>query len=234
MKRYLLKLSGEALIGKYEYGIDPDVVEEISSNIVEVSKTKNQLAVVVGGGNIFRGAGLAEAGIDRVTGDNIGMLATVINSLALQDAIEKLNVQCRVMSAVRINQISEDYIRRRAIRHLEKGRVVIFAAGTGNPFFTTDTAASLRAIEINADMVLKATKVDGVYDKDPVKYKDALLYKELTYNQVLNDELKVMDTTAVVLCKENNIPLRVFNMLKKDSLISIINGEDTGTIINKL
>ena len=159
------------------------------------------------------------------------MLATVINSLALQDAIEKLNVQCRVMSAVRINQISEDYIRRRAIRHLEKGRVVIFAAGTGNPFFTTDTAASLRAIEINADMVLKATKVDGVYDKDPVKYKDALLYKELTYNQVLNDELKVMDTTAVVLCKENNIPLRVFNMLKKDSLISIINGEDTGTII---
>jgi len=231
MKRYLLKLSGEALIGKYEYGIDPDVVEEISSNIVEVSKTKNQLAVVVGGGNIFRGAGLAEAGIDRVTGDNIGMLATVINSLALQDAIEKLNVQCRVMSAVRINQISEDYIRRRAIRHLEKGRVVIFAAGTGNPFFTTDTAASLRAIEINADMVLKATKVDGVYDKDPVKYKDALLYKELTYNQVLNDELKVMDTTAIVLCKENNIPLRVFNMLKKDSLISIINGEDTGTII---
>ena len=231
MKRYLLKLSGEALIGKYEYGIDPDVVEEISSNIVEVSKTKNQLAVVVGGGNIFRGAGLAEAGIDRVTGDNIGMLATVINSLALQDAIEKLNVQCRVMSAVRINQISEDYIRRRAIRHLEKGRVVIFAAGTGNPFFTTDTAASLRAIEINADMVLKATKVDGVYDKDPVKYKDALLYKELTYNQVLNDELKVMDTTAVVLCKENNIPLRVFNMLKKDSLMSIINGEDTGTII---
>ncbi len=231
MKRYLLKLSGEALIGKYDYGIDPDVVSEISSNIVEVSKTNNQLAVVVGGGNIFRGAGLAEAGLDRVTGDNIGMLATVINSLALQDAIEKLNVQCRVMSAVRINQISEDYIRRRAIRHLEKNRVVIFAAGTGNPFFTTDTAASLRAIEINADMVLKATKVDGVYDKDPIKHKDAKLYKELTYNQVLNDELKVMDTTAVVLCKENNIPLRVFNMLKKGSLISIINGENTGTII---
>ena len=231
MKRYLLKLSGEALIGKYDYGIDPDVVSEISSNIVEVSKTNNQLAVVVGGGNIFRGAGLAEAGLDRVTGDNIGMLATVINSLALQDAIEKLDVQCRVMSAVRINQISEDYIRRRAIRHLEKDRVVIFAAGTGNPFFTTDTAASLRAIEINADMVLKATKVDGVYDKDPKKHKDAKLYKELTYNQVLNDELKVMDTTAVVLCKENNIPLRVFNMLKKGSLISIINGENTGTII---
>ncbi len=231
MKRYLLKLSGEALIGKYNYGIDPDIVNDISSNIVEVNKTKNQLAVVVGGGNIFRGAGLAEAGLDRVTGDNIGMLATVINSLALQDAIEKLGVQCRVMSAVRINQISEDYIRRRAIRHLEKNRVVIFAAGTGNPFFTTDTAASLRAIEINADMVLKATKVDGVYDKDPEKYKDAKLYKELTYNQVLHDELKVMDTTAVVLCKENNIPLRVFNMLKKGTLMSIINGEGAGTII---
>ncbi|MDG2171168.1 MAG: UMP kinase [Gammaproteobacteria bacterium] len=231
MKRYLLKLSGEALIGKYEYGIDPDVVSEISSNIVEVSNTGNQLALVVGGGNIFRGAGLAEAGIDRVTGDNIGMLATVINSLALQDAIEKLGVQCRVMSAVRINQISEDYIRRRAIRHLEKNRIVIFAAGTGNPFFTTDTAASLRAIEINANMVLKATKVDGVYDKDPVKHKDAKLYKELTYNQVLNEELKVMDTTAVVLCKENKIPLRVFNMLKKGALMSIINGEDSGTLI---
>ena len=231
MKRYLLKLSGEALIGKYDYGIDPDIVSQISSSIVEVNKTKNQLAVVVGGGNIFRGAGLAEAGLDRVTGDNIGMLATVINSLALQDEIEKTGIQCRVMSAVRINQISEDYIRRRAIRHLEKNRVVIFAAGTGNPFFTTDTAASLRAIEINADMVLKATKVDGVYDKDPNKHKDEKFYKELTYNQVLNDELKVMDTTAVVLCKENKIPLRVFNMLKKDSLMSIINGEDTGTII---
>ena len=231
MKRYLLKLSGEALIGKYNYGIDPDIVSEISENIVEVSKTKNQLAVVVGGGNIFRGAGLAEAGLDRVTGDNIGMLATVINSLALQDAIEKLGVQCRVMSAVRINQISEDYIRRRAIRHLEKNRVVIFAAGTGNPFFTTDTAASLRAIEINADMVLKATKVDGVYNKDPKKYDDAKFYKELTYNQVLSEELEVMDTTAVVLCKENNLPLRVFNMLKKGALISIINGEETGTII---
>ena len=231
MKRYLLKLSGEALIGKYNYGIDPDIVNDISANIVEVNKTKKQLAVVVGGGNIFRGAGLAEAGLDRVTGDNIGMLATVINSLALQDAIEKLGTQCRVMSAVRINQISEDYIRRRAIRHLEKGRIVIFAAGTGNPFFTTDTAASLRAIEINADMVLKATKVDGVYDKDPEKDKSAKLYKKLSYNQVLHDELKVMDTTAVVLCKENNIPLRVFNMLKKGALMSIINGEEAGTII---
>tara|TARA_B100000965_G_scaffold199684_1_gene166735 strand:- start:808 stop:1506 length:699 start_codon:yes stop_codon:yes gene_type:complete len=231
MKRYLLKLSGEALIGKYDYGIDPDVVSQISKEIVEVNKTKNQLAVVVGGGNIFRGAGLAEAGLDRVTGDNIGMLATVINSLALQDSIEKLGIQCRVMSAVRINQISEDYIRRRAIRHLEKDRVVIFAAGTGNPFFTTDTAASLRAIEINADMVLKATKVNGVYDKDPVKHKDAKLYKKLSYNQVINEELKVMDTTAIVLCKENNIPLRVFSMLEKNSLVSIIKGDKIGTII---
>ncbi len=231
MKRYLLKLSGEALIGKYDYGIDPNVIEVIAKDIAEVSRTENQLAVVIGGGNIFRGTGLAEAGLDRVTGDNMGMLATVINSLAIQDAVEKLGVQCRVMSAVRINQIAEDYIRRRAIRHLEKNRIVIFAAGTGNPFFTTDTAASLRAIEINADMVLKATKVDGVYNKDPLKHKDAKLYKELTYNQVLTDELKVMDTTAIVLCKENNIPLRVFNMLKKGSLISIINGEDTGTII---
>jgi len=231
MKRYLLKLSGEALIGKYDYGIDPDVVSQISKEIVEVNRTKNQLAVVVGGGNIFRGAGLAEAGLDRVTGDNIGMLATVINSLALQDSIEKLGIQCRVMSAVRINQISEDYIRRRAIRHLEKDRVVIFAAGTGNPFFTTDTAASLRAIEINADMVLKATKVNGVYDKDPVKHKDAKLYKKLSYNQVINEELKVMDTTAIVLCKENNIPLRVFSMLEKNSLVSIIKGDKIGTII---
>ena len=231
MKRYLLKLSGEALIGKYDYGIDPDIVSQISKDIVEVNKTKNQLALVVGGGNIFRGAGLAEAGIDRVTGDNIGMLATVINSLALQDAIEKLDVQCRVMSAVRINQISEDYIRRRAIRHLEKGRIVIFAAGTGNPFFTTDTAASLRAIEINADMVLKATKVNGVYDQDPIKNKDAKLFKKLSYNEVIKKELKVMDTTAVVLCKENNIPLRIFNMLEKNSLIKIIDGKDIGTVI---
>ena len=231
MKRYLLKLSGEALIGKYDYGIDRDVVSQISKDIVEVNKTKNQLALVVGGGNIFRGAGLAEAGIDRVTGDNIGMLATVINSLAIQDAIEKLDVQCRVMSAVRINQISEDYIRRRAIRHLEKGRIVIFAAGTGNPFFTTDTAASLRAIEINADMVLKATKVNGVYDQDPIKNKDAKLFKKLSYNDVIKKELKVMDTTAVVLCKENNIPLRIFNMLEKNSLIKIIDGKNIGTVI---
>ena len=230
-KRILLKLSGEALMGQKPYGIDPAIVQSIAKDVSKVDSKNVQLAIVVGGGNIFRGAGLAEAGIDRVTGDNIGMLATVINSLALQDAIEKLDVQCRVMSAVRINQISEDYIRRRAIRHLEKGRIVIFAAGTGNPFFTTDTAASLRAIEINADMVLKATKVNGVYDQDPIKNKDAKLFKKLSYNEVIKKELKVMDTTAVVLCKENNIPLRIFNMLEKNSLIKIIDGKNIGTVI---
>ena len=232
MKRYLLKLSGEALIGKYDYGIDPDIVNDISSDIVEVSKTKNQLAVVVGGGNIFRGAGLAEAGLDRVTGDNIGMLATVINSLALQDAIEKLGIQCRVMSAVRINQISEDYIRRRAIRHLEKGRVVIFAGGTGNPYFTTDTAAVLRAIEINADIVIKGTKVDGVYSSDPFEDKSAKKYDSISFKKVIEKELKVMDMTAITLCKENNLPIGVLRIINEDSLLGFINGQSIGSIIS--
>ena len=232
MKRYLLKLSGEALIGKYNYGIDPDIVNDISSDIVEVSKTKNQLAVVVGGGNIFRGAGLAEAGLDRVTGDNIGMLATVINSLALQDAIEKLGIQCRVMSAVRINQISEDYIRRRAIRHLEKGRVVIFAGGTGNPYFTTDTAAVLRAIEINADIVIKGTKVDGVYSSDPFEDKSAKKYDSISFKKVIEKELKVMDMTAITLCKENNLPIGVLRIINEDSLLGFINGQSIGSIIS--
>ena len=231
MKRYLLKLSGEALIGKYDYGIDPDVVNEISSNIVEVSKTDNQLAVVVGGGNIFRGAGLAEAGLDRVTGDNIGMLATVINSLALQDAIEKLDVQCRVMSAVRINQISEDYIRRRAIRHLEKGRITIFAAGTGNPYFTTDSAASLRAVEIEADLLIKATKVNGVYSEDPIKNDKAQHYQKISYNDFITMNLGVMDTTSIVMCKENNLPVRVYDMNIENALSDIIDGKDIGTLM---
>ena len=231
MKRYLLKLSGEALIGKYDYGIDPDVVKEISSNIVEVSKTDNQLAVVVGGGNIFRGAGLAEAGLDRVTGDNIGMLATVINSLALQDAIEKLDVQCRVMSAVRINQISEDYIRRRAIRHLEKDRVVIFAAGTGNPFFTTDSAASLRAIEIGAEVLLKATMVDGVYDSDPKNNNKAKLYKHISFDKILSNKLNVMDATAIVMCRDNDLSLRVFNLLKPNTLVAAMTDASVGTSV---
>jgi uridylate kinase len=229
MSRYLLKLSGEALIGQYDHGIDHKVLNNISSDIVTVVNKGHELAIVVGGGNIFRGARLAQTGIDRVTGDNIGMLSTIINSLAIQDSIEKNGVECRVMSAVRINQIAEDYIRRRAIRHLEKGRIIIFAAGTGNPFFTTDTAASLRAIEINADMMLKATKVDGVFDKDPKIFNDAKIFKTITYSEVIQKELKVMDTTAMVLCKENSIPLRIFNVTMKNSISKVIVDESIGT-----
>ena len=229
MSRYLLKLSGEALIGQYDHGIDHKVLNNISSDIVSVVNKGHELAIVVGGGNIFRGARLAQTGIDRVTGDNIGMLSTIINSLAIQDAIEKNGVECRVLSAVRINQIAEDYIRRRAIRHLEKGRIIIFAAGTGNPFFTTDTAASLRAIEINADMMLKATKVDGVFDKDPKIFNDAKIFKTITYSEVIQKELKVMDTTAMVLCKENSIPLRIFNVTMKNSISKVIADESIGT-----
>lgn len=229
MSRYLLKLSGEALIGQYDHGIDHKVLNNISSDIVSVVDKGHELAIVVGGGNIFRGARLAQTGIDRVTGDNIGMLSTIINSLAIQDSIEKNGVECRVMSAVRINQIAEDYIRRRAIRHLEKGRIIIFAAGTGNPFFTTDTAASLRAIEINADMMLKATKVDGVFDKDPKIFNDAKIFKTITYSEVIQKELKVMDTTAMVLCKENSIPLRIFNVTMKNSISKVIVDESIGT-----
>ncbi|MAR82100.1 MAG: UMP kinase [Pseudomonadota bacterium] len=229
MSRYLLKLSGEALIGQYDHGIDHKVLNNISSDIVSVVNKGHELAIVVGGGNIFRGARLAQTGIDRVTGDNIGMLSTIINSLAIQDSIEKNGVECRVMSAVRINQIAEDYIRRRAIRHLEKGRIIIFAAGTGNPFFTTDTAASLRAIEINADMMLKATKVDGVFDKDPKIFNDAKIFKTITYSEVIQKELKVMDTTAMVLCKENSIPLRIFNVTMKNSISKVIVDESIGT-----
>ena len=229
MSRYLLKLSGEALIGQYDHGIDHKVLNNISSDIVSVVNKGHELAIAVGGGNIFRGARLAQTGIDRVTGDNIGMLSTIINSLAIQDSIEKNGVECRVMSAVRINQIAEDYIRRRAIRHLEKGRIIIFAAGTGNPFFTTDTAASLRAIEINADMMLKATKVDGVFDKDPKIFNDAKIFKTITYSEVIQKELKVMDTTAMVLCKENSIPLRIFNVTMKNSISKVIVDESIGT-----
>ena len=229
MSRYLLKLSGEALIGQYDHGIDHKVLNNISSDIVSVVNKGHELAIVVGGGNIFRGARLAQTGIDRVTGDNIGMLSTIINSLAIQDSIEKNGVECRVMSAVRINQSAEDYIRRRAIRHLEKGRIIIFAAGTGNPFFTTDTAASLRAIEINADMMLKATKVDGVFDKDPKIFNDAKIFKTITYSEVIQKELKVMDTTAMVLCKENSIPLRIFNVTMKNSISKVIVDESIGT-----
>lgn len=230
-KRILLKLSGEALMGEFDYGIDPKVISRVAKEIAELIRLDVQVAVVIGAGNIFRGAGLAEAGMDRVTADHMGMLATVINCLALQDAVEREDQYCRVMSALKINQVCEDYIRRRAVRHLEKGRVVVFAAGTGNPYFTTDSAASLRAIEINADLMLKATKVDGVYDSDPKTNPDAKLYKQLTYDQVLGDKLRVMDATAIVMCRDNKIPLRVFNMFNQGDLKRIALGEDIGTSV---
>ena len=230
-KRILLKLSGEALMGQFDYGIDPAVIARVASEIVELTGLDVQVSVVIGGGNIFRGAGLAQGGMDRVTADHMGMLATVINCLALQDAVERAGAYCRVMSAIKINQVCEDYIRRRAVRHLEKGRVVVFAAGTGNPFFTTDSAASLRATEINADLMLKATKVDGVYDSDPVKNPNAKLYKRLSYDQVLHDKLNVMDATAIVICRDNDIPLRVFNMFNQGDLRRIALGEDVGTSV---
>lgn len=232
-KRILLKLSGEALLGGMDYGIDPATLVRIASEVRDVREMGVQMAVVIGGGNIFRGAGLAEGGIDRVTGDHMGMLATVMNSLAMQDALEKLGVHARVMSALTIHEVCEDYIRRRAIRHLEKSRVVLLAAGTGNPFFTTDTAASLRAIEIGADLLLKATKVSGVFTADPVKEPDARQYSSLSYDQVLTDKLAVMDATAVVMCRDNNLPLRVFNVHNKGDLLRIINGEDVGTFVTR-
>ncbi len=231
-KRILVKLSGEALLGQEDYGIDPAILKRIAAEIYDVMKMGVQVAVVLGGGNIFRGAGLARAGMDRVTGDHMGMLATVINALAMQDAIEGMGAHARVMSALRINEVCEDYIRRRAIRHLEKGRVVIFGAGTGNPFFTTDTAASLRAIEINADVLLKATKVNGIYDADPVKNPAAKRYSRLTFDKVLADRLNVMDATAIVMCRENNLPLQVFNMFNAGDLIRIVQGDDVGTVVS--
>jgi uridylate kinase len=229
--RILVKLSGEALMGGGDYGIDPAVLKRIAGELHEISQMGVQIAVVIGGGNIFRGAGLARAGMDRVTGDQMGMLATVMNALAMQDGLESLGLQSRVMSAIRINLVCEDYIRRRAIRHLEKGRVVIFAAGTGNPFFTTDSAAALRAIEINADVLLKATKVDGVYSDDPVRNAAATRYVCLTFDKVLTDKLNVMDATAVVMCRDNRLPLRVFNLNNPGDLTRIARGEDVGTIV---
>ena len=230
-RRILLKLSGEALMGKGDYGIDPEVLRRIASEIVEVIERGTQVAVVIGGGNIFRGAGLARAGMDRVTGDHMGMLATVINALAMQDSLEGLGAHARVQSALQINEVCEDYIRRRAIRHLEKGRVVIFAAGTGNPFFTTDTAASLRGIEVGADVLLKATKVNGIYTADPMKDPTATRYTRLTFDKVLNDRLMVMDATAIVMCRDNNLPLQVFNLHNAGDLLKIIDGEDVGTVV---
>jgi len=232
-KRILLKLSGEALMGDAEFGIDPKVIDRISDDIQKLTGIGVEVALVIGGGNIFRGVSLSAAGMDRATADYMGMLATVINALAIQDGLERKGLYVRVMSALHINEVAEDYIRRRAIRHLEKGRVTIFAAGTGSPFFTTDSAASLRGIEINADVVLKATKVDGVYSADPMKDKDAELYSQLTYDEVLMKRLNVMDATAIALCRDYNMPVRVFNMNKEGSLMRIVLGENEGTIVER-
>ena len=227
--KILLKLSGEALQGPDGYGISSKALEAISEELAEVSGLGAEIAIVIGGGNIFRGVKGAETGIDRSTGDYMGMLATVINALALQDSLEKKGVLTRVQTALEIKQVAEPYIRRRAMRHLEKGRVVIFAAGTGNPFFTTDTAATLRALEIGADLILKATKVDGVYNKDPMKHKDAVKFKELTYMEVLQKELKIMDATAISLCMQGNIPIIVFNLFERGNIKKVITGKEIGT-----
>ncbi|MEN9527380.1 MAG: hypothetical protein RLY56_1331 [Pseudomonadota bacterium] len=230
-KRVLVKLSGEALMGSGEYGIDPAIIKRIALEIQEILNLGVEVAVVIGGGNIFRGAGLARAGMDRVTGDHMGMLATVMNCLAMQDALESIGTYARVMSAIRINEVCEEYIRRRAVRHLEKGRVVLFAAGTGNPFFTTDTAASLRAIEIGAELLIKATKVDGIYSADPVKDPSAVRYPTLTFDRVLDERLNVMDATAIVMCRDNNLPLQVFNLGNAGELLRIVQGESIGTVV---
>ena len=231
-RRVLLKLSGEALMGELDYGIEPRVIQRIAAEIATARQSGVEIAIVVGGGNIFRGAGLARAGMDRVTGDHMGMLATVMNALAIQDALEALDVHARVMSALEINAVCEDYIRRRAIRHLEKGRIVILAAGTGNPFFTTDTAASLRAIEIGADVLLKATKVDGVYDADPAKNSDAHRFDIVSYDQVIADKLNVMDATAIVMCRDNHLPLRVFDLKPANAITQAMSGDDIGTLVS--
>ena len=230
-RRILLKLSGEALMGSADYGIDPDVIQRLAREIIEVQQAGVQIGLVIGGGNIFRGAGLASSGMDRVTGDHMGMLATVMNALAMQDALEKLGARARVMSAIKINDVCEDYIRRRAVRHLEKGRIAIFAAGTGNPFFTTDSGAALRAIEIGADLLLKATKVDGVYDRDPGKFPDATRFDQLTYDEVLSRDLQVMDTAAFALCRDSDVPLRIYDLSAPGNLMRILRGENIGTLV---
>jgi len=232
-RRILLKLSGEALLGDAPYGVDPNVVIRLAGEIKQLVDRGVEVALVIGGGNIFRGAGLAASGMDRVSADHMGMLATVMNALALQDGLERAGVFTRVMSAIKITQVCEDYIRRRAIRHLEKGRVVILAAGTGNPFFTTDSAASLRAVEINADIMLKATKVDAVYAADPVTNPGAERYRRLTYDEVLERKLGVMDATAIVLCRDQNMPIMVFDVTRPGCLADVIDGRDIGTIVER-
>jgi uridylate kinase len=230
-KRILLKLSGEALMGETGFGIDPGTLERIASEVAEVRAMGVEVALVIGGGNIFRGIAGSARGMDRASADYMGMLATVMNSLALQDALERTNVQTRVLSAIEMQELCEPYIRRRAMRHLEKGRVVIFAAGTGNPYFTTDTAASLRAMEIHADVLLKATKVDGIYDKDPVKFKDATRFHRLTYLEVLQQNLKVMDSTATALCRDNKLAIVVFDLHTRGNIRRVISGESIGTLV---
>ncbi|MBI5598129.1 MAG: UMP kinase [Deltaproteobacteria bacterium] len=230
-KRIMLKLSGEVLMGELPYGIDARVVKSIAIEIKDIASLGIQVAVVIGGGNIFRGLEASARGMDRATADYIGMLATVMNALTVQDALEKEGVYTRVVSAIEMKELAEPYIRRRAVRHLEKGRVVIFAAGTGNPYFTTDTAASLRAMEIHADVILKGTKVDGVYDRDPMKEAGAAKYDELTYIEVLKKGLKVMDTTAVSLCMDNSLPIIIFNVKERGNIARILRGEKVGTIV---
>jgi uridylate kinase len=230
-ERILLKLSGEAMAGGGNFGIDPDRVKSLATEVGEIAKKGLQVGLVIGGGNIFRGIALAARKMDRVTGDHMGMLATVMNSLAMQDALEHNRVATRVMSAIQMHQVCEPYIRRRAIRHLEKGRVVIFAAGTSNPYFSTDTAATLRALEIHAQVIAKATKVDGVYDKDPMKFADAIMYDEISYTEVLSKSLGVMDSTSIAMCRDNKLPIKVFNLNKAGNIMQMAMGEPIGTII---
>ncbi|MCB2212238.1 UMP kinase [bacterium] len=231
-KRVLLKLSGEMLAGEKKYGLDEEMMHKISLDLKEISDLGVQLAIVVGAGNIFRGLSTVGKGMERVPADHMGMMATVINAIALQDFAERVGLQTRVQSAIGVDEVAEPYIRRRAIRHLEKGRLVIFAAGTGNPYFTTDTAAALRASEIGADVLLKGTRVDGVYDKDPEKFPDAKKYDKLTFTEVIKKQLRVMDLTAFTFCQDNNVPVRVFDMTERGRLIRLLRGEDIGTLVS--
>ena len=232
INRILLKLSGEALLGQKPFGVDPDVLIYLAEEIKSIVDAGVQIGIVIGGGNIFRGEGLAQSGIDRVTGDQMGMLATIINALALQDALERQGLVARVMSALKVNEVCEDYIRRRAIRHLEKGRVTIFAAGTGNPYFTTDSAAALRAVEIEADLLIKATRVNGVFSQDPLQNDDALHFESISYDEFISKKLGVMDTTSIVMCRDNNLPVRVYDMNIPNALFDIVKGKNIGTLIS--
>lgn len=231
IKRILLKLSGEALLGDQQFGVDPKVLVYLAKEIKSITNKGVQVGIVIGAGNIFRGEGLAESGIDRVTGDHMGMLGTIINALAIQDALEREDMVARVMSALKVNEVCEDYIRRRAIRHLEKGRVTIFAAGTGNPYFTTDSAASLRAVEIEADLLVKATRVNGVFSEDPMVNQKAEHFEKISYDDFISKGLKVMDTTSIVMCKENNLPVQVYDISTKNALLQIAQGKNVGTLI---